>query len=106
MTSSEKGTSWRRLSQYQIRAANNAGSQWPRRKLLGPMHIARGLRRCGHGRDHLCFVMLPAKWEQLRTGHWAPEHFLAYFRSHIDCLLRLASSAGDGRRPWSDRGAV
>jgi len=24
-------------------------------------------------------VFLPAKWEQLRTGHWAIEHFLAYF---------------------------
>jgi VanZ family protein len=24
-------------------------------------------------------VMLPAKWEQLRTGHWALEHFFAYF---------------------------
>jgi VanZ family protein len=24
-------------------------------------------------------VMLPTKWEQLRTGHWALEHFLAYF---------------------------
>lgn len=24
-------------------------------------------------------VMLPPKWEQLRTGHWALEHFLAYF---------------------------
>src|SRR5262245_53311138 len=24
-------------------------------------------------------VMLPTKWEQLRTGHWALEHFLTYF---------------------------
>jgi hypothetical protein len=24
-------------------------------------------------------LMLPAKWERLRTGHWAVEHFLAYF---------------------------
>ena len=24
-------------------------------------------------------LMLPTKWEQLRTGHWALEHFLTYF---------------------------
>ena len=32
-------------------------------------------------------VMLPAKWEQLRTGHWALEHFFAYFAAaSIVCL--------------------
>jgi hypothetical protein len=24
-------------------------------------------------------LMLPDKWERLRTGHWAVEHFIAYF---------------------------
>jgi len=28
-------------------------------------------------------VMLPPKWEQLRTGHWALEHFLAYFAAAL-----------------------
>src|SRR5262245_30348024 len=32
-------------------------------------------------------VMLPATWEQFRTGHWALEHFLAYFAAaSIVCL--------------------
>jgi VanZ family protein len=32
-------------------------------------------------------VMLPTKWEQLRSGHWALEHFLAYFAAaSIVCL--------------------
>jgi hypothetical protein len=32
-------------------------------------------------------LMLPAKWQQLRTGHWAVEHFLAYFAAtSIICL--------------------
>ena len=32
-------------------------------------------------------LMLPAKWERLRTGHWAVEHFLAYFAAaSIVCL--------------------
>ena len=32
-------------------------------------------------------VMLPTNWEQLRTGHWAVEHFLAYFvATSILCL--------------------
>jgi len=32
-------------------------------------------------------LMLPMKWEQLRTGHWAIEHFLAYFAAmSIICL--------------------
>ena len=32
-------------------------------------------------------LMLPAKWEQLRTGHWAVEHFLGYFAAtSIVCL--------------------
>ena len=32
-------------------------------------------------------LMLPAKWTQLRTGHWAVEHFLAYFAAtSIVCL--------------------
>ena len=37
------------------------------------------MRPNGPGRYHLCFGVSPAKWEQLRTGHWAIEHFLAYF---------------------------
>jgi VanZ family protein len=79
MTSSEKGTSWRCLSQYQIRAAKNAGSQWPVAN-----HSARCTSRgvCGIVAMALIIfasVMLPAKWEQLRPGHWALEHFLAYF---------------------------
>lgn len=24
-------------------------------------------------------VLLPARWEQLRSGHWAIEHFVTYF---------------------------
>jgi VanZ family protein len=32
-------------------------------------------------------VMLPAKWEQLRTGHWALEHFLAYFATAVIVCL-------------------
>jgi VanZ family protein len=32
-------------------------------------------------------LMLPAKLEQLRTGHWAVEHFLGYFMAtFIVCL--------------------
>jgi hypothetical protein len=32
-------------------------------------------------------LFLPPKWEQLRTGHWAVEHFLAYFAATwIVCL--------------------
>jgi hypothetical protein len=32
-------------------------------------------------------LMLPATWERLRTGHWAVEHFLAYFAAtSIVCL--------------------
>ena len=32
-------------------------------------------------------LMLPTKWQQLRTGHWAVEHFLAYFATtSIVCL--------------------
>jgi hypothetical protein len=32
-------------------------------------------------------LMLPAKLQQLRTGHWAVEHFLAYFAAtSIVCL--------------------
>ena len=32
-------------------------------------------------------VMLPTKWEQLRSGHWAIEHFLAYFAAvSVICL--------------------
>ena len=31
--------------------------------------------------------MLPANWAKLRTGHWAVEHFLAYFAAtSIVCL--------------------
>jgi hypothetical protein len=32
-------------------------------------------------------LMLPDKWERLRTGHWVIEHFLAYFAAtSIICL--------------------
>ena len=32
-------------------------------------------------------LMLPAQWEQMRTGHWFTEHFLGYFAaSAIICL--------------------
>jgi VanZ family protein len=32
-------------------------------------------------------LMLPPSWERLRTGHWAVEHFLAYFAAaSIVCL--------------------
>jgi VanZ family protein len=35
----------------------------------------------------LATLMLPTKWEQLRTGHWALEHFLGYFAAaSIVCL--------------------
>src|SRR6516165_7384655 len=45
------------------------------------------LRRGDLDPDHLCSLMLPAKWQQLRTGHWAVEHFLAYFAAaSIVCL--------------------
>jgi hypothetical protein len=40
---------------------------------------------------------LRAQLERLRTGHWDIEHFLAYFRAHVDCLPRLASTVC-GRR--------
>ena len=26
-------------------------------------------------------LMLPPSWQRLRTGHWAVEHFLAYFQA-------------------------
>jgi VanZ family protein len=32
-------------------------------------------------------VMLPTKWEQLRTGHWALEHFVAYFAAALIVCL-------------------
>src|SRR5262249_15121446 len=32
-------------------------------------------------------LMLPAKWQQLRTGHWAVEHFLAYFAATLIVCL-------------------
>jgi len=38
-------------------------------------------------------LLLPTKWEELRTGHWAVEHFLAYFAAM--CILCLG-----WRRPW------
>jgi hypothetical protein len=28
-------------------------------------------------------LLLPPEWEQLRTGHWAIEHFLAYFAAMV-----------------------
>jgi VanZ family protein len=28
-------------------------------------------------------VFLPTKWEQLRSGHWAIEHFIAYFAAAL-----------------------
>jgi VanZ family protein len=35
----------------------------------------------------LATLMLPTKWEQLRTGHWALEHFLGYFAAaSVVCL--------------------
>ena len=32
-------------------------------------------------------LMLPAKWQQLRTGHWAVEHFLGYFAATLIVCL-------------------
>jgi VanZ family protein len=32
-------------------------------------------------------LFLPAKWEQLRTGHWAVEHFLAFFAATLIICL-------------------
>ena len=71
--------------------AKNAGSQWPVAN-----HSARCTSRgvCGIVAMALIIfasVMLPAKWEQLRAGHWALEHFLAYFAAASIVLLRLAS---------------
>jgi hypothetical protein len=44
-------------------------------------------RSGGLGCDLCCFAMLQAKLEQLRTGHWAVEHFFAYFAAtSIVCL--------------------
>jgi hypothetical protein len=41
-------------------------------------------------------LMLPPSWARLRTGHWAVEHFLAYFAAtSIVCL-------GGGRSRWRD----
>ena len=35
----------------------------------------------------LATLILPTRWEQLRTGHWALEHFLGYFvAAWIVCL--------------------
>ena len=39
-------------------------------------------------------LMLPPSWQRLRTGHWAVEHFLAYFA--VTALFCLAS-----RRPMA-----
>ena len=44
-------------------------------------------------------VMLPSKWEQLRSGHWAIEHFLAYFATAS--VIRLGWS-----RPFLLAGAL
>ena len=49
----------------------------------------RWIRLCGAvAIAVLIFVsFLPAQWEQLRTGHWEVEHFLAYFAAtSIVCL--------------------
>jgi hypothetical protein len=51
--------------------------------------IMRSIRLCGLlALAVIVFAsFLPAKWEQLRTGHWAVEHFLAYFvATSIICL--------------------
>ena len=32
-------------------------------------------------------LMLPDKWERLRTGHWVVEHFLAYFAGTLIVCL-------------------
>jgi hypothetical protein len=42
------------------------------------------------------WLMLPPSWERLRTGHWAVEHFLAYFAP-----ARLSALVGAG--PSSSR---
>jgi hypothetical protein len=50
----------------------------------------RWIRLCGVGvlaAIIFASLMLPAKWEQLRTGHWAVEHFFGYFAAtSIVCL--------------------
>jgi VanZ family protein len=50
----------------------------------------RWIRICGVmavGLIIFASVMLPTKWEQLRTGHWALEHFLAYFAAALILCL-------------------
>jgi hypothetical protein len=44
-------------------------------------------------------VLLPPAWEQLRSGHWALEHFFAYFvAASIVCI--------DWRRPFVVAGGL
>jgi hypothetical protein len=55
---------------------SNAHSRWIR--LCGVMAVAAII---------FASVLLPSQWEQLRTGHWAIEHFLAYcVATWIVCL--------------------
>jgi VanZ family protein len=57
----------------------------------------RWIRLCGVvalGVIVFASVLLPKQWEQLRTGHWLLEHFLAYFAAAFVVTL------GWGR-PWA-----
>jgi hypothetical protein len=63
----------------------------PRSGGRGETHVAVNnspLRRGDLGPSHRRYpVLLPSKLEQLRTGHWAVEHFLGYFAAaSIVCL--------------------
>jgi VanZ family protein len=47
---------------------------------------SRWIRLCGVASLALLVfasLMLPAQWEQLRTGHWFIEHFLGYFAASL-----------------------
>jgi hypothetical protein len=56
------------------------------------------LRRGSVRRDHLASVLLPMKWEQLRSGHWAIEHFLTYFMAALIVYVgwRRPNAGDDG----------
>ena len=51
---------------------------------LGWMRLWGGLALAG---IVFASVMLPTSWEKLRTGHWAIEHFVAYFAATLILCL-------------------
>ena len=72
------------------RCSNNRTSVGEVAQTLTTNFRLRWIRLCGVVAVALIIiasVMLPTNWEQLRTGHWAVEHFIAYFvAASIVCL--------------------